>query len=245
MPSPSDLSVSIDSKPARITSLRSAEHDSLLFAVIVDASTSNAAKEAAIKQAAFHIFQVLSGAGDQGYLVLFNDEVAMSKQPLLPDQVTPLLDSVKFRGGTAVYDAIGETCAQKLGRAQHLGAQRRIIVLFSDGDDNSSHIGPSTAEAEAEQNGIAVFSLNTGSVSESDEERGDQNLKEISVKTGGREFQGKNMEDATSQLLVMIRQEWIVSFVPAQSPDGKVHKLAVKSPEKRLRFSAPAHIYLP
>ena len=121
------LSVFVDKQPARVDTLRSATSDALLFAVVVDTSKSDASGAARIKKAALQVFQGLSTDGNQGYLVLFDVSVEMSNQPLQVSQAQSVLDAAKFEGGTAVYDAIEQTCIQKLSRSGNPSTPRREI----------------------------------------------------------------------------------------------------------------------
>src|ERR1035441_6484767 len=63
------LTVTLDKQPAQVTSVRSAKNDKLLFAVLVDVSTSNRKDSVSIRKTANQLFQGLSvgeGRGDLG-----------------------------------------------------------------------------------------------------------------------------------------------------------------------------------
>jgi Mg-chelatase subunit ChlD len=132
----SELSVSVDKQTAQVNTLRAAKSDALLFAVVVDASKSDAGGAALIKKAALQLFQGLSTDGNRGYLVLFNVSVAISHKPLQVSEAQSVLDATKFDGGTAVYDAIEQTCIQRLSRSGNPDTPRRVILLIPDGEDN-------------------------------------------------------------------------------------------------------------
>ncbi|MGC1370672.1 MAG: hypothetical protein WA824_00915, partial [Candidatus Sulfotelmatobacter sp.] len=121
-----DLSVRIDKTIAQVKAVRSALDEPLLFAVLVDVSGSDAAAANSVKEAAFQLFQHLAGAENQGYLVLFNQKVAVSRDPISASQAKKALGSVIFKGGTAVYDAIDPTCKQKLSRSGNPAKPRRV-----------------------------------------------------------------------------------------------------------------------
>lgn len=82
VPDLSQLSVSLDKQPALASSLRSANGDKLLFALLVDISGSGAAVAPEIKQAALQLFQGLLAEGAMGDLVVFNTKIEMSKAPV-------------------------------------------------------------------------------------------------------------------------------------------------------------------
>jgi Ca-activated chloride channel family protein len=239
-PTQSELSVSVDKQAAQVNTLRAAKSDALLFAVVVDASKSDAGGAALIKKAALQLFQALSTDGNRGYLVLFNVSVAISRQPLQVSEAQSVLDAAKFGGGTAVYDAIGQTCVQKLSRSGNPDTPRRVILLISDGEDNQSHVTHTAAEETAEKEGVAVFSLITESSLAGPQ--GEHFMKEVSQNTGGRAISVKNPTDSVAPLLTAIEGQCALSFVPAQSLGQKLHSLGIKASQKDIRIFAPAQI---
>ncbi len=239
-PTQSELSVFVDKQPAKVDTVRAAKNDPLQFAVLVDTSKSEASSVALIKKAALQLFQGLATNGNQGYLVLFNYSAASSRQPLQVSQAQSMLDAAKFEGGTAVYDAIEQTCIRRLSRLGNPDTPRRVILLISDGEDNQSHVPHEVAEEAAEKEGVAVFSLITESLLSG--RQGQHFLKEVSEVTGGRAIGTKNPTDAVAPLLTAIESQWALNFTPAQSLDKKVHSLGVKTSQKDIRISAPAHI---
>lgn len=62
----SDLSVSVDKRPARVNELHSAKDDRLVFAVVVDTSKSEGPNADVIRNAVLQIFQSLAVNGNQG-----------------------------------------------------------------------------------------------------------------------------------------------------------------------------------
>ncbi len=235
----SGLSVSVDKEPARVDQVRSAKNEPLLFAVLVDTSKSQAKDSDNIREAALQVFQSLSVDGNQGYLVFFSDVVTISTAPIAISQVQQALKAVSFKGGTAIYDAIAQTCSEKLSKEKNLGTPRRAIVLISDGEDNASRLPRTKAGTEAERQGIAVFSLST--LDSGLRTRGEQFLEEISRTTGGRAILGKSLMKGVPEVLSAVEDQWILNFVPAQPPDQKLHSLQIKSKQRDADISAPAH----
>lgn len=239
-PMQSELVVSVDKQSAQVNTLRAAKSDPLLFAVVVDASKSDAGRAALIKKAALQLFQGLSTDGNRGYLVLFNASVATSRQPIQVSEAQSVLDATKFDGGTAVYDAIAKTCTQKLSRSANPDTPRRVILLISDGEDNQSHVSRIAAEETAEREGVAVFSLITESSPA--EPQGPHVMQEVSQDTGGRAISVNKLTDGVAPLLKAIEDQWALNFVPAQSIDQTLHALGIKTSQKDIHISAPAHI---
>jgi VWFA-related protein len=245
IPVQSELRVSIDNRPAEVTSLRSASGDKLLFVLLVDISGSDKTQAASIKAAAVQLFQGLLADGNQGHLVLFNTEIEMSRKPASLSEVQSKLDRIEFHGGTALYDAIGDTCVRILSRSGNPDAPRRAIILLSDGDDDASHINRMTVEEIAEEQGVAIFSLATSSLeTASSARRGTEILMEASQSTGGRAIHAGKLEKGVQPLLAAIRQQWALGLVPSQTPDQKLHSLSIKSTQKDVQLSFPAHVLL-
>src|SRR5260370_31734150 len=91
------LSVRVDKEVAEIKSVRSVKDDPLLLPILVDLSKSDAPTGDSIKEAAFQVFQGLTSGQNQGYLVLFNDEVATTEAPISVSEAKKALDSATFK----------------------------------------------------------------------------------------------------------------------------------------------------
>ncbi len=238
--SQSDFSVFIDKNPAQVTALRSTKDDKLVFAVLVDVSTSDAPKAKEIKEAANLLFQGLSTGDNLGYLVLFDHQVKMSNKPLQSSEAQKVIDSLKFGGGTALFDAIGNTCTRILSRSGNPDSPRRAIFVISDGEDNSSKTYPAKMEECAEDEQIAIFSLDTDFAGGT----GASILIKASHDTGGQAIKPGKLVAGVAPLLSIIHGQLVLDVVPPQDPDQKRHSLTVKTSRKDIHFSAPASIFL-
>lgn len=237
----SDISVRIDKAAAQVKSVRSAKEEPLLFAVLVDTSKSDAAIADSVKEAAFQLFQELASAQNQGYLVLFNHKVTVSREPISASRVKEVLESTIFDGGTAVYDAIAETCKQKLSRSGNPAKPRRVILLISDGEDNSSDITHRKAEEAALEEGVSVFSLVTRSPY--GESRGKDFLKEIGRRTGGFSSD-KDLKKDVSDSVEAIAAQWMITLAPTGQADQKLHSMQIRCRKKDIHIYAPTDVLL-
>ena len=139
-----DFQVSEDGKPQKITSF-SDEHTPLELVTAIDVSSSVREALPGMKRAATRFLGGLEAA-DQVTVLGFNDNIfTLARRST--DQVVRerAIGRLAAWGGTALYDAI----VQAIGV---LGRQtgRRAIVLFTDGDDQSSHAPIETAIAQVE-----------------------------------------------------------------------------------------------
>lgn len=240
-PAASTLNIAVDKQRAQVHSLRPAKDDELLFAVMVDDSSSEKPRAQSIKDAAGQIFQGLLSGQSRGYLVLVDQTVQPSKRPLQPSEVQGMIDKIGFGGGSALFDGIGQTCAQILERSQNPDTPRRVLIVLSDGDDNYSHLTFSKAEEAAEREGVAIFSLSEFSPSTA----GAAILKQASRDTGGRDIFVNKLSEGVAPLLAAIQGQQVLSIVPSQRADQKLHSLVVKTTEKGISISVPARIMLP
>jgi len=236
----SQLNVFIDKQPAQVIGLQPAKDEPLTFAVVVDISKSDAGGADALKRAVVQVFQSLSSSQHKGYLVVFNDLLAVSRAPVQAQDVQKMLDGVKFGGGTAVYDAVERICTQELSRTKNPTLPRRAIILISDGEDNASHITRKKAEEIAEEQGVSVFSLQTRSSLAGP--GGEQFLKDLSHNSGGQYINGKDVTEAVLPAVAAIDGQWALSLTPPQNRDHGLHSLTIKTSQKNIRLSAPPHI---
>ena len=241
-PDDSTLSATIDKQPVQISSVHSAKNDKLLFAVMVDISSSQAPKEAALKYAALKIFQGLTSDQSQGYLVLFSTQAYPSKRPLQPSEVQSALEHIRFNGGTALYDGIAQISSGILSKGKNPDISRRIVVVLSDGDDNYSHILADKMEETEQREGVAIFSLSEYRADSSG--KGLDLLKQFAKDTGGTAVLQNKMADGVAALVVAVQSQSVISIAPVPS-SGRLHSLSIKTQEKGVSIAAPAHILIP
>lgn len=245
VPNVSELEFSIDKQPAQASSLRSAGGDKLLFAVLVDFSGSGFYQAASIKMATMQVLQGLLDGKNEGRLIVFNDRVTAGENSIDLPEAQRILGLFHFYGGTALYDAIADTSTRHLSMAGNPSTPRRAIIVITDGEDNSSSITLDRAKEVAEQERVAVFSLqarNEKVMNPEEIRHGARALKEISESTGGLAFFPKKLEDGVQPLLKTIHEQWVIDLEPALALDQKQHSLIVKSSQKGIELSVPAHV---
>lgn len=234
------LSATIDRQPAQLVNLRPANGDKLVYAVLLDNSTSDAREAKDLKAVAAEIFRSLADRG-AGYCGVFSTTLSVSERPLSPSEVDSALAGVRFGGGTALFDAIWQTSSRILSRSRNPGTLRRVLVLISDGDDNQSHVYETSAIEQAEMEGISIFSLTTSNSSS----RGWKTLDEVSRETGGKVVRFDGTKNGIGPLLAAIDGQWAMSINVAQAPDRKLHSFTVQSTKPGLSVTAPVQIPLP
>jgi Ca-activated chloride channel homolog len=135
-----------------------------------------------------------------------------------------LLDNIdRLEIGTINSDAtaIGDGITTALNRLRNVQAKSKIIVLMTDGANNSGRIDPLTAADAAQALGVKIYTVGLGN-REIVERMGlpsgflpdEDTLKQISQKTGGQFYRGDNSErlrDIYDQIDKMEKTEAVVS----------------------------------
>ena len=175
-----DFQVSEDGKPQTITSF-SDERTPLELVAAVDVSGSVRDALPGMKKAAARFLGALEPS-DQVTLVGFNDNLfTLARRST--DQVMRerAIGRLAAWGGTALYDAIVHAVGV-LGRQ----AGRRAIVLFTDGDDQSSHAPIETAIAQVEGSDAMIYPIGQGRAVHAKDLQ--KLLQRLATTSGGRAF---------------------------------------------------------
>jgi VWFA-related protein len=165
----------------------------LRFGILIDTSSSARARLKFEKEAAMQLgYYVLThNPTHQGFLMTFDHGPdVIQDYTLNPDDLTTALDGLQAAGGTALFDAIIEACQKNLLAAPGPGIPRRVLVVFSDGEDNlSKHSLEQTVDValRADARIFAVSSNGYGMNAP-----GDDVLKRLVEQTNGRMYSPLN-----------------------------------------------------
>ncbi len=131
-------------------------------------------------------------------------------------------------GGTAFYDAITET-------AKHLASVegRRAILVFSDGEDNSSAVNLMDTIEQAQELGATIFTLRytetRKGVWTARNKYGRSVMTRIARETGGLDFDANNLSGAFVQIAGMLRASYDLAYTSTQAErDGSFRKIRIK-----------------
>jgi VWFA-related protein len=231
--SASDIKIRDNNRlPERILQFLPQSKLPLRLAVLVDISGSVEHRIAFEKSAAKEFLQrVLSPESDLAFVASFDSGVSVTQD--FTSDATSLnrgVDSLAKSGdGTSVFDAVHFAC-WKLSAYPDQERVARVLVLLSDGEDNSSHRSLRQASDAAEAAGITVYTINT---SENFDLQSDANhvLQVIAHKSGGESMNPRNMRELEHyfwQLSDVIRSRYLIAYKPANfMPDGRYHRLKV------------------
>jgi Ca-activated chloride channel family protein len=223
-----DFSVTDNGKPAEIA-LFSSEPQPFTAVVMMDTSASMTANLKLLNRAAEQFLLRLLPV-DRAQVGAFNDKIQLSGTfTNNRDELIAALDDLYFGNPTRLNDAV----AASLDTLQGVDG-RRVILLFTDGEDTASRIGFGKVLERSRDEEVMVYSIGLESeyfngvrVVRSKPSR---DLRKISEETGGGYFELQRSVDLAptfSRVATELRSQYLIAFTPL-TLDGKVHKLDVR-----------------
>ena len=208
---PADFKVYDNDRLQTITSFES-ENISLEMVVALDVSSSMRQALPRVKESAKRFLDGLR-PGDQVTLLGFNDNV-FTLAPRSRDKAARVkaIDLMSAWGGTALYDVVLDGL-NLLSR--HPG--RRSMLLFSDGDDQSSHATLEAAIARAEGSDATIYVIGQGRAIRAQELQ--TVLKRFSTISGGREFFTEDVSASTGSSRRFSKISAISTLISYAYPD--------------------------
>src|SRR5213592_3065712 len=133
-----DFRVFEDEKAQSITNYSSESNLPLTIALLVDTSGSIRDKLKFEQEAAIEFFySTLQRGKDKAIVISFDSAVELNQDYTDdPEKLADAVRKIRAGGGTSLYDAVYLAVTQKLVRQ----SGRRIVILITDGDDNSSRV---------------------------------------------------------------------------------------------------------
>ena len=197
---------------------------SVTLGLIVDRSQSMRPKTQALLAAVRSLLRT-SRADDELFAVDFNDDVslALAAGRLFTNDAEELaaaLAAVRAEGRTALYDGV----AAGLEHLERGRAQRRALVLVSDGGDNVSRRKYADVLALARRSDAVIYAIGLTSSSPAEEQEDAGLLQRLCKDTGGVAYFPKtDAEIAAASATVAgdLREQYTLGVVPADRPDGQ------------------------
>lgn len=135
--------------------------------------------------------------------------------------------------GTALYDALYFTTKEKLKEADE---HRRVIVLFSDGEENSSEHDLLDAIQEAQNEDVLIYTVRYTDSGHHHRELNARNkygirvMKHLADQTGGRDFDAlqSDLGEAFAQIGAELHSLYSIGYLSTNTKhDGSFRKLTV------------------
>jgi Ca-activated chloride channel family protein len=223
-----DFTVLDDGKPVELTTFSNA---SLPFTVVVMMDTSASMTnnleflERAAEQFLIRLLPV-----DRAQVGAFNDKIQLSGTFTNDrDELIAALDTLQFGNPTRLNDAL-EVSLNALQRVDG----RRVILIFSDGEDTASKTSFRTVLERARDEEVMAYAI--GLESEyfdgvrTRRSRPSRDLRRIADETGGGYFELRKTAELAptfTRVAQELRSQYLLGFAPA-ALDGKLHKLDVR-----------------
>lgn len=224
-----DFTVFDNGKPAEIA-LFSSDPQPFTAVVMLDTSASMTANLKLLNRAAEQFLLRLLPV-DRAQVGAFNDKIQLSGTFTNDrDALIAALNDLYFGNPTRLNDAI----AASLDALKSVDG-RRVILVFTDGEDTSSRERFGTVLDRARDEEVMVYSI--GLESEyfnglrAVRSRPSRDLRKISEETGGGYFELQQTDElgpAFGRVAQELRSQYLIGFTPS-ALDGKVHKLEVRT----------------
>jgi Ca-activated chloride channel family protein len=236
-----DVGLRDDQKsPAAVTGFRNEAQLPLRLGIVIDTSESITSRFSFEQHAAINFLQkVLTDKNDLAFVVGVANSVLLV-QDFTSDQqqMAHAINQLVPAGGTALWDAVG-FAADKLAARAETQPVARMLVVISDGKDNSSSVTLKEAVASAERGEVFVYTVSTREAADSDDYTvtadralvGDRALKVLAEHSGGAAFvpgSVTGLNHGLDELQQVIRSRYLISYKPAAfKHDGQYREIDI------------------
>jgi Ca-activated chloride channel family protein len=197
--------------------------------VMLDTSGSMTGSIDLLKQAAEQ-FLIRLLPDDRARVGAFNDKIQISAHFTgNRDDLVSAVGDLDFGNGTRLWDA-AITCLDELKGIEG----RRVVLLFTDGDDTESRARLGTVIDRARAEEVMFYTIGLESVYFDGQRmvrsKPDSGLRKIADETGGGYFELKKTDDLAptfTRVAEELHSQYVMGFAPTEL-DGRVHRLSVR-----------------
>ena len=222
----------------------------MTIALLVDTSGSIRDKLRFEEEAAIEFFySTLQRGKDKALVISFDSGVDLLQDFTDdPEKLADKIRKIRAGGGTSLYDAIYLAINQKLAGQNG----RHIVIVITDGDDNSSRVSLTETLEAAQKNDVSIYAISTNSTAffgSKEQERGDKTLRKLAEETGGKAFFPLKVQDLASSFLDIheeLRSQYQIAYRSTNTKmDGTFRRIRVDVSDKRYKARAKAGYYMP
>ena len=246
----SDIKLRDDNKaPARILQFVPQSKLPLRLALLVDTSSSVKGRFKFEKEAASKlIVKVIKNASDLGFVAGFSNQINVTQDFVAdPVQLSAGLERLVSGGGTRLFDAVSFAC-RKLSEEPERERVARVLVVLTDGEDNSSQRRLRQTLEDAERAGVTIYAVSTkqGNGAKTD---ADRVLEALAQRSGGEAmFPGdvSLLGKAFDKLGDLISSRYMIAYSPEGFvPNGSYRTIEITAVKegKRLHVKARKGYY--
>ena len=242
-----DFEVIDDGAPQNISYFAHSADLPLTLGLVVDVSGS---QEHFVKQHEHHLKTFLNGIlgpRDRAFLLGFGNHLRLASDfsPSSGELLSGLKELEHGKGnppeigpvehrvlGTAFYDALYYATTAKLAGAE---APRKALIVFSDGEDNSSAHHMLDAIEAAQSENVMIFGIRYTEIRKgrlnARNKYGMSVIERICRETGGADFDAEkaDMGQSFRQIGEQLRSSYELAYHSTTAMDGTFHKLRIRA----------------
>jgi Ca-activated chloride channel family protein len=227
----SEFEILDNGKPVPIT-LFDNEVQPITTVVMLDTSASMTLSLDILKAAAEQ-FVIRLLPADTAKVGAFNDKIQVLPRGEFisdRDELRAIIrNDLQFGNPTRLYDAIDASLEALVGQEN-----RRVVLVFTDGDDTYSKLGRGDVQRRALNEEVMVYAIGLESNYFNGQSRvrtkPDRGLKTLAEETGGGYFeldQTADLAPTFTRVAQELHSQYLLGFTP-EVLDGKTHKLVVR-----------------
>jgi Ca-activated chloride channel homolog len=242
-----DFLVTDNGVPQEITDFGRTSRGALSVAMVLDRSESISDRFQFVKEAAATCAQsLLQSPEDRGLLVAFDSKAYLLQDWTSdPDSLTQNVQKLTSAGGSSLFDAIYKASRDRFRVADE---RRKVLILFSDGEDTTSRATLRQALEMVKLSGATIYaigirpenSLNTREL------QGRRVLAEFAGLTGGSVIyaqQDEQIDAFLKRLEDEVRNWYEISYYSNAPLDDSFHKLVIQTKKEALQVRGPKGYY--
>ena len=197
--------------------------------LVIDNSGSMRERRIAVESASMALIKD-SNKDDETFVVNFNDESYLDADFTSDIKVLEQgLARIDARGGTAMRDAIRMSVEHLRQKARR---NKKVILVVTDGNDNSSNYGLNELVRLAQQNDVLVYAIGILATEDKAEAKKAKRALDLLVEqTGGQVFYPKEVTEVeviAHQVAHDIRNQYSIAYTPTNAAqDGTFRNIKV------------------
>jgi VWFA-related protein len=237
----SDIQIRDDGKPpAKILQFAPQSKLPLRVGLLIDTSGSVKERFGFEKHAAGKFLeQLLNNSSDLAFVAGFSTSPTVAQDfTANHDQLGKGIESLKDDGGTALFDAVSYACG-KLAAYPEQERVAKVLVVLSDGEDNSSHTTLRRSISDAEMSGVTIYTISTKDTG-GDKTDADKVLEALAERSGGEALfpeDSQSLQRSFDKLRDIIRSRYLIAYRPADfEANGKYRTISVAATKNGSRL---------
>lgn len=202
-------------------------------ALLIDSSSSVTYKFPDEQKTIKHFIKSVIRPNDRVAVFAFNEKVSLAAEVTNNwKQIAKKIMHLKPGGDTAIYDAVS-TASSWLAKDHR--PSRQIMILLTDGEENSSKTSMAEAITSALKANASIYAINVSAeLDEPEVKQGQEVLMRLTDATGGAYFgdKGDNGSEAFRKIERELRTQYAIAYKPSNLEEAVFHRIRILAPGK-------------